>query len=201
MKTLTQWLTAATALIAFTALNTANAHTTSIGFVPGANAGEVTFWTGSYHNIAENGGVNEGSLTLVGADVVFGPIVTAFDITPVAVKPAGLVDGTNNCYWTTTNFSSLNCSVLSDPNLIGPVRLWQGVTFAGLSPGTYNFTCGATCGTSDVFRSLTGAGPNIFAQVTLTGKDIGGNVPEPGILALMSLGLIGLGIQRRKLNK
>src|SRR6266850_7872367 len=75
----------------------AQAHTTSIGFVPGVNPGEVTFYTGSY----SHGGtpVNEGSLTLTGVSLSFGPTTVAFDIAPVGTKPSGLVDGTNNFFW------------------------------------------------------------------------------------------------------
>jgi len=42
-----------------------------------------------------------------------------------------------------------------------------------------------------------GGTPNVIRQTRLDGSVIA-NIPEPGILALMSLGLLGLGLRRRK---
>ena len=130
---------AASALVLFGAV-TAQAHTTSIGFVPGANNGEVTFWTGSYHS----GGVNEGTLTLAGANgTVFAPVTVAFNIGVTSTKPTGLVDGTNNFYWG-GSFSNTSFPKTTQNALVEELRIWQGVTFSGLNPGDYSFTCGST---------------------------------------------------------
>ncbi|MFT5139779.1 MAG: hypothetical protein ACI9H8_000407 [Lysobacterales bacterium] len=179
----------------------AYAHTTSIGFTPGANQGEVIFYTGSYH---PNVGVNEGTLTLTGINgTVYGPTELAFNIPSVNVKPAGLVDGTNNCYVTIANL--VDCTLLADPIRSGPVIIWQGVTFAGLQAGDYSFSCGTTCGTSDIFNSLgTGSG-----VLTLTSQTVGGNedasisVPTlslAGVIFLLGLIAITAIFYRRRLN-
>lgn len=178
--------------LGFSAAGVAYAHTTSLGFVPGTNAGEVTFWTGSYNH----GGtpVNEGIGTLAGVTVAFGPVSNPFNLGPVNVKPAGLVDGTNNFFWD----SAFNFPVSTDPNLFGGVVWWQGVTFAGLVPGTYSFTCGSQCGVTAQWDSLSTAGGQGGAvQVTLQAGDIGGGeVPEPAGLAVLGLALAGLAAAR-----
>lgn len=172
--------------------SSALAHTTSIGYVPGSTFGDVTFWTGSYNH----GGtpVNEGSLTLTGVDVLYNQTLS-FDITPTSSKPSGLVDGTNNFYWLSDG--TLDQSLTSDPGTFGGVIWWQGVTFSSLVAGTYDFTCGATCGTTQQWNSL-GSGTG---RLTLTDQDVGGpiSVPEPGTLGLLALGIAGITVARRRL--
>ncbi len=174
----------------------AHAHTTSIGFVSAGTPGSVTFWTGSYHFNT----LNEGDLTLAGINGnSFASTTLAFDLLPPVqgVKPVGLVDGTSNFYWTTPNFSGpLDKSLTSDPGVLGGVRSWQGVTFAGLTAGDYSFTCGATCGSTFRWNSWS----NGNGTLTLTGAVVGNPapVPEPGTIVLMASGLIGLAIWGRK---
>lgn len=178
------------AAIAVGAIGGAAAHTTSLGFVPGGNAGEVTFWTGSYGH----GGTpaNEGSGQLTGISVSYDQ-TQPFNLGPVNSKPAGLIDGTNNFFWAADQ--TFPHSV--DPVLFGGVVVWQGVTFTGLVPGTYSFTCGQNCGVTQQWATF-GAGA---VQVTLRAGDIGGGggneVPAPATAALLLAGLAGLALRKR----
>lgn len=186
-------------------IGTAAAHTTSLGYVPGNTAGSVTFWTGSY----SHGGtpVNEGTATLVGVTVVYNQVVN-FNIPPVGTKPAGLVDGTNNFFWGPLVGSTYPFPVSVDPVLFGGVVWWQGVTFTGLVPGTYTFTCGNSCGVSAQWQSLnSGAGETV--TVNLTGSVIGGGggpaadiptVSEWGLI-LSALLLLGMGLFTLRLRR
>jgi hypothetical protein len=190
----------------FAGASTVLAHTTSLGYVPGTTAGSVTFWTGSY----AHGGtvVNEGIATLVGVSVTYNQSVP-FNIAPVTVKPAGLVDGTNNFFWGPFNGTVYPFPVSVDPVLFGGVVVWQGVTFSGLVPGTYTFTCGNNCGVTAQWQSInTGAGETV--TVNLTGSVIGGGggppadiptVSEWGLilsaLMLLAMGLVALRFRRR----
>lgn len=170
------------------------AHTTSLGFVPGSLVGTVTFWTGSY----EHGGLvaNEGSVTLTGVSVVYNN-TQAFNIAPVTVKPIGLVDGTNNFFWGPSSGGVYPFPLNTDPNLFGGVVHWQGVTFTGLSAGTYTFGCGTTCGVTQQWDSLNGNGDVV--KLTLSAGDVGGGVPEPAMWTMMlaGFGLVGTAMRRR----
>lgn len=173
---------------------TAAAHTTSLGYLPGSSAGEVTFWTGSYsHSQTPN---NEGIGTLTGVTNPGYSSSLPFNITPIGTKPAGLVDGTNNFFFD----ASGNFPLSVDPHLYGGVVWWQGVTFTGLTAGDYTFSCGSNCGITQQWATL-GIGS---IPITLTSGNIGtGTVPEPGVLSLFGLGLALIGLttwRRRKLS-
>lgn len=167
-------------------IGAAAAHTTSLGYVPGTTAGSVTIWTGSY----AHGGtvVNEGTATLTGVSVTYNQSVP-FNIPPVQVRPAGLVNGVNNFFWGPAVGGVYPFPVSVDPVLFGGVVWWQGVTFTGLAAGTYRFTCGAQCGTTQQWASLNGAGDTI--TITLTAGNIGGGgVAAQEIPTLSEWGLI-----------
>ena len=177
-------------------LGAAQAHTTSIGYVPGSTSGSVTFWTGSYsHGSLPN---NEGLVRLQGLSNTYDQTV-AFNIAPTNSKPLGLIDGTNNFFW--GNFNSAlgryPFPLSVDPVLFGGVVWWQGVTFTGLSAGNYLFGCGNTCGVTAQWASLNGSGD--LVPLTLTEGDVGG-VPEPESWAMMiaGFGLVGAVARRRR---
>jgi len=172
----------------------ASAHTSSLGYVPGSTAGSVTFWAGSY----EHGGsvFNEGTFTLQGITNPLFTSVVAANVAPTDTKPTGLVDGVNNFFWAEDGSGGYTFPVSNDPNIFGlGISHWQGITFTGLTPGLYSFTCGNTCGSTQQWESLSQGA----VQVTLTGSDIGG-VPEPTTWAMMILGMgaAGTAMRRRK---
>lgn len=189
----------------FAGIGAAFAHTTSLGFVPGTTAGSVTFWAGSY----SHGGtpVNEGTVTLNGVNVSYSQTVS-FNIGPVSTKPAGLVDGTNNFYWGPAVGGVYPFPVSVDPVLFGGVVWWQGITFTGLVPGNYTFTCGNNCGVTAQWQSIN-SGAGEIVPLSLSGNVIGGlastaadipTVSEWGLILsavlLLVMGLVTLRLRR-----
>ena len=185
---------AATAIIGMA--TAANAHTTSLGYVPGATAGSVIIWAGHYNHSGFPPPL-EGIGTLTGVSLVYGQS-SAFSIGPVNTKPTGLIDGTNNFFWSAFPYIFPQNV---DPMLFGGVVHWQGVQFTGLAAGTYDYTCGTTCGFTQEWASLnTVGGTDATVRFTLTGGDINPGVPEPATWALMVIGfgMVGAGSRRRR---
>ena len=187
-------ITILAAMVGASIAASASAHTTSLGYVPGTNPGEVTFWTGSYdHGITPS---NEGTFTLQGVtDPTFLQVVGP-NILPTSTMPTGLVDGTNNFHWDTSGGlgSGGAYGLSANNNALYAPDWWQGITFSGLAAGTYTFTCGNTCGTTAQWDSWSSG----VVTVTLTGRDVGGSVPEPSTWAMLLLGFLGIGLTLRR---
>ncbi len=174
-------------------------HAISIGF-ENAGAGSVNIWLGTY----QHGGHHvEGSLNLIGVlGNPFPSTTVAFSMLTgdgVGFKPSGLIDGTTNFY------ADWNGSVPNNLPLVGseapfnagcpscgPVNHWQGVNFSGLAAGFYQFTYVPIGSPSAEWDLLSTQMNGIF---DLTGVV---NVPEPGTLAMLALGMIGLGVIRKR---
>jgi fibronectin-binding autotransporter adhesin len=201
MKKLVLSLALTTALTAFT--GTVFAHTISLGYIPGASLGEVTFWVGNYTHGSPGNVPNEGSLRLSGQNTtVYGPTTTLFDLNQnvnTLGKPVGLNDGSNNFY-------ASNSSGLTATNTLGlPVTSWQGVTISGLTAGDYMFEFIEQANPTQDWSEWNNTLNNIF---TLKAGDIGGDpsaVPLPAALPLYGAGLALIGFmgwrKRRQSNK
>jgi len=190
-------------LTIFAAAPVAEAHTISIG---SENAGpsSVSFWIGNYTHANVPGNVPlERSMQLEGIlGTLFAPTVMAFDMDTninTAGKPAGLVDGSTNFYVTGAlsqpgqPLSGSIANFLSTCPACGPVTGWQGVTFAGLIPGDYQFTYIPIAFPA---ADWTPFNDSLNNTLTLTGPVVG--TPEPATLLFLSGGLLGLALQRRR---
>lgn len=199
MKKILASLALATALSAFSGL--ALAHTVALGYVPGVNAGDVTFWVGNYTHGSPGNVPNEGSLRLSGQNTtVYGPTTTLFDLN-TTTKPTGLSDG-SNYFYASGGVGAAGNPLVSDYNLsyitscpaCGGVTGWQGVSVTGLSAGDYMFEFIQQINPTQDWTEWNDSLNNIF---TLDDGDVGGGgpsvVPLPAALPLYGAGLAIMG--------
>jgi PEP-CTERM motif len=180
----------------------ANAHSISIGF-ENAGPGAVTVWLGTYNH---GGHHLEGNMQLDGVlGTVYGPNVQPFTLltsTGEVFKPGGLIDGVTNFFVQGTGIGNNDPLVGTDASWLATfpgltANHWQGATFAGLSPGDYQFNwipiANPTAEWSPYSQSMNG----IFH---LSGTVINPNpIPEPTTMLLLGFGLISFAkISRRK---
>ena len=177
-----------------------SAHTISIGSFNAGTPGSVTLVMGTY---SHGTGLTQGSMQLISgpsgvpsATVAMGPLLTT--------KPTGLVDGVNNFYADANGGSTPYGSIAADSynqatNTVGlgPVVNWQGATFTGLTAGTYTYQL--TGMTLVNWNNVNSFDANWTG--TLVIPDFSVNVPEPSILALLGIGLAGIGFAGRRRSK
>ncbi|QUM75782.1 PEP-CTERM sorting domain-containing protein [Moritella sp. 24] len=196
MKKITLLTTGAMSLLLAT---TASAHMVSIGF-ENSGPGSVNFWGGNYSHGSPGNVPLEGSMTLEGINgTLFAATTLPFNMNTL-VKPAGLIDGITN-FFVTGNANQAGNPLSNDDTAYlaicpgcGPVTAWQGVTFNGLTAGDYQFTYVPQANPTFDWRPWN---DSLSSTLTLAGTVVN-PVPEPSMFGLLGLGLVLLGIQRRK---
>ncbi|MGA7439529.1 MAG: autotransporter-associated beta strand repeat-containing protein [Luteibacter sp.] len=147
----------------------ASAHTISVGYT-NSGSGNLTFWYGTYHDPSE-ASTFEGQFKLMGPNgyeelVNFSEYATS--------QPTGLEDGVNNFYAAASTGTTLTPTNQTGN---GPVRTWEGVSFAGLVPGTYTYMYVPIANPSQAWSPWA---PVLSNTLVITGADLNGFPMENG---------------------
>ncbi|HEY4090760.1 MAG TPA: autotransporter-associated beta strand repeat-containing protein [Luteibacter sp.] len=147
----------------------ASAHTISVGYT-NSGSGNLTFWYGTYHDPSE-ASTFEGQFKLMGPNgyeelVNFSEYATS--------QPTGLEDGVNNFYAAASTGTTLTPTNQTGN---GPVRTWEGVSFAGLVPGTYTYMYVPIANPSQAWSPWA---PVLSNTLIITGADLNGFPMENG---------------------
>jgi hypothetical protein len=167
----------------------------------------VTVWLGTY----QHGGHHlEGSLNLIGVlGNPFPSTTVPFTLlTPDGVgnKPAGLIDGVTNFFadWNGDVPNNLPLVGSQTPFNVGcpacgPVNHWEGVTFVGLGPGSYQFTYVPIAFPSEEWALLSTQMNGIFDLTQVITPP--GTAPEPTSLVLLGSAMIAAGMRRYRRSR